>query len=221
MKKSRRSYLFSLMPLCILFIVGCQEKPHKPREESVKAPEQIISTEQAQELFDNYSHRRVPLIQKYEDSLNEDSKFDVARFGYYDYKTIKRYIAYIEQEAERANVEISTLRFYFGNYPDKFEDGRSPKHPKQNSFFLVPTLKQDGKEFPFSVLSDGQGNYKAKLLSNNFKLTKDKKISGVFYRTKKSSASIFPNFFDKPTTFFQDDEESLILNESNMVPPPY
>ena len=150
MKRSGRFNLFSLLPISILFLAfGCQEQSEKPKTESVKAPEQIISTNQAQELFDNYSSRRAPLIQKFEDSLNKESRFDVARYGYYDYKTIKKYIAYIEQEAEKAKVEISTLRFYFGNYPNKkqFADGRKVKHPRQNSFFIVPTLKKDGKEY--------------------------------------------------------------------------
>lgn len=203
-----------------MLLIGCQEKPDKPREDIVKAPEQIISTKQAQELFDNYSHKRVPLIQKYEDSLNPEEKFDVARYGYYDYRTIKEYIAYIEQEAKHANVDISTIRFYFANYPDKFKDGESAKHPRQNSFFLVPTLKQDGKEFPFSVVSDGKENYRAKLLKDNFKL-QEKGIGAMLYERNASNASFFPNFFNKPDTFFLDDEVSLILNEINVVPPPY
>ena len=224
MKRSGRFNLFSLLPISILFLAfGCQEQSEKPKTESVKAPEQIISTNQAQELFDNYSSRRAPLIQKFEDSLNKESRFDVARYGYYDYKTIKKYIAYIEQEAEKAKVEISTLRFYFGNYPNKqkFKDGRAVKHPRQNSFFIVPTLKKDGKEFPFSVVSNGKENYNAKLLKNNFKISKSKEVGSLFYHNEKSSASIFPNFFNKPANLLYDDEGSLILNEIGVVPPPY
>ncbi len=203
MRNAKKLTLISSLILFLLFL-GCKEKEHQTEEPTVKPPEQIITVKEAQVMFDNYTNRRVPLIQTYEDSINPKEKFDVARYGYYDYKTIKNYIAFIEQEAKKANVEISTLRFYFSNYPND----TNLKHPRQNSFFILPTTMVDGKEYGFSVLSDDRGNYKAELLKNNFIIEPP---------TITEEASFLPKI-----SFFKEDvEQSLIINESNISPPPY
>lgn len=223
MKTPKNLTVFSLLLLLSFGLFSCQDaiKKETTQEQVVKAPKQIISTKQAQEMFDNYTERRVPLIQKYEDSIAPNTKFDVGRYTYYDYKTIKDYIAYIEQEAANAKVDISTLRFYFSNYPNKknFPDGSEVNHPKQNSFFIVPTLNKDGKEYGFYTVSDGQGNSKAELLTKNFIIRKSEMMDNSSGRTK-TEASLSPFSFLKPVVLFQD-ETSLILNHSNTIPPPY
>ncbi|MDO6492331.1 MAG: hypothetical protein ACSHW4_15405 [Cellulophaga sp.] len=210
MMTNKMKAFYFILSLSILVVSSC-ESPKKQQEEhpelakEVKPPSEIISTKKAQTLFDSYSKRRAPLIQEYEDKLDPSTTFDVARYGYYDLETLKNYIAFIEQEAKKADVKISTLRFYLANYPDSKEY----KHPKQNTFFIAPTTTVDGKEYPFSVITDGK-TYKPKFLKDNF-------IIKPFEKTTTEEASFFPNI----SFFNEDDEQSLILNEFGLFPPPY
>ncbi|MCL5245263.1 hypothetical protein M4I21_05555 [Cellulophaga sp. 20_2_10] len=207
-KKNAFYFILSVSLLIITSSCNEQKKVHEelpePKKE-VKPPAQLISTKKAQVLFDAYSERRAPLIQEYEDKLDPSTTFDVARYGYYDLETLKNYISFIEQEAKKANVKISNVRFYLANYPNNEEY----KYPKQNTFFIAPTTIVDGKDYAFSVVRDGK-TYKPKLLKDNF-------IIKPFKQTTTKEASFFP----KISFFNDDDEQSLILNETHMVPPPY
>lgn len=220
----------NLLPILVLLVSGItsckfnkeQEPTQLPEPAPVEAPDQIISLAQAKIMYDAYGERRVGLIEKFENEQSPDKKFDVARFGSYDYKTIKAYLSYIEQEAKKANVELSTLRFYFSNYPDQknFENGKEIKHPKQNSFFIIPTTK-DGKneDYAFYIQEDGMGVNTPVLLSDNLNpIKQDNKDSKEGLGSQKSEASLLPNLSTKPM-FAKD--KSLILNEANMIPPPY
>ena len=64
---------------------------------------------------------------------------------------LKKYMAYIENEAKLAGEELSTLRFYFANYPDqdKFPDGKEVVHRRQNSIMMSPTVKRNDKDYIF------------------------------------------------------------------------
>src|SRR5690606_7375623 len=214
-----------LFLVSIFLIVSC--KPEKDKEPgpgtdvTVKAPEQIVTVAQAKAMYDAYGKRRVGLIEKYENEQSPDKKFDVARYGYYDYQTIKDYLMYIEQEAEKANVEISTLRFYFSNYPDQktFENGREIKHPKQNSFFIIPTTKAtDNKDYAFYIREGDDGKSLPMFLTDNLDPKREGNRDKEGSVERKSEASFAPNIF--PVPMF-DADHSLILNEGDMVPPPY
>ena len=232
----------SLKPLFILAIliglVGCGEQRAKENgegqheeDQEVKAPDQIISVDQAKKMFENYTKRRAPLIERYEDSINRYEKkskdtFDVARYTYYDYKTIKQYLAYIEQEAKLANVEISTLRFYFSNYPDKpnFEGGRKIVHPRQNSIFIMPTIKEDGKDFGFYTADGEPGKRKAVLLTYELDEYSIKGMGAQEVGSEKSYATFVPNLSTStskgPSINFYGNR-STILNEGGSAPPPH
>ena len=150
------SLFLTIFTSCLFF--GCKEIDS---ETTIDPPKQIISVEQAREMYDAYSQRRVPLIQKYEDSISSDStKFTPTRYAEYDFEAIKQYIAYIEQEAKDADIQISTLRFYLSNYPDgeKFGDGNDIKYPRRNTFFVVPTMAYQGNNVGF-YLEDSRGKY--------------------------------------------------------------
>ena len=171
-------------------------------------------------MYSNYSERRLPLIQKYEDSINRekgvDKKFDVARYVSYDYATIKQYLAFIEEEAKKADVEISTLRFYLSNYPDKpvFNAKDSVLHPRQNSIILSPTLKKGDKNYLFYVENTGKST-KPILLSDSFGEIKGFGLNKI---KQKSHASIIPNFTKPNTSMFS--ETSLTMNRGHSAPPP-
>ncbi|MEH6679151.1 MAG: hypothetical protein V7724_01330 [Sediminicola sp.] len=212
MKNLKKILMGTSIPL---FLISCAEPPKEVG--TVKAPEKIIPVPEAKEMYDNYTERRVPLIQHYEDSINNyETKFDVARYAYYDYETIKNYLAFIEQEAKLANVEISTLRFYFSNYPDKttFNDGKKILHPRQDSFFLQPTIKKGDMEYAFYTAEGEKGQRIPVLLTDQ--LEEASQFGSTNAASQKSYASMVPS-----SAYILKAEQSLILNEGSGVPPPY
>jgi hypothetical protein len=239
-KKSATRLL--LIPILIGFI-GCNTKLDRetPAAALVNAPKQIIAVDEARSFYDDYTKRRVPLIQRYEDSINRvrasdklpkvqqradtskaqkeegPARFDVARYVYYDYATIKQYIEYIEQEAKMANVEISTLRLYFSNYPD------DPQfvHPRQNSIMLSPTVKRGERDYLFYI-GELDGKAEAVLLDNAFGPMKPDGMGDASPGDGKSYASFVPSLgSNRPNPVLPLQEgKSLTLNRGNGVPPP-
>jgi len=248
MKNVRKKSLAGLLFIGLVFLTftscdGCKQNgdDNKPKEE-VKAPEQIVTVVQARKMYDNYSKHRVPIIQKYEDSSRQDRKdykiqqnkmqkqeagiekdtFDVARYGYYDLDTMKQYIAYIEQEAARANVNISSLRFYFSNYPDKKEiEGRPILHPKQNSFFLIPTIEKGEREYAFFIREKEPGKWHPVLLSDQLEELGSQGLGAVYKTNDKVHASIVPSLTTSSSSPTYLNDTSLTMNEVDMVPPPH
>lgn len=209
-----------LVSILLFGAASCGQDP-KTDVITVKAPAQIVTVAQAKSMYDAYGERRVGLIEKYENEQSPDKKFDVARYGYYDYQTIKDYLTYIEQEAKKANVEIATLRFYFSNYPDQktFGDGREIKHPKQNSFFIIPTTKTaDNEDYAFYIREGDDGKSLPMLLTDNLNPKKNGELGQKESGNRKSEASFMPSV---SSASMYGGDRSLILNEGNMVPPPY
>ncbi len=245
MKHISKKFTTPLLLAMILFGIGaCNTKIDReiPAAAVVDAPKQIIAVDEAKGFYDDYTKRRVPLIQRYEDSINRvrakdklqrmqqqgdtakvqaeagPAQFDVARYVYYDYATIKQYLEYIEQEAKMANVEISTLRLYFSNYPD------DPQfvHPRQNSIMLSPTLKKGDRDYLFYI-GESEGKAEAILLDNAFVPMKADGMGDGSTRDGKSYASFVPipgTNHPNPAMPLQDGK-SLTLNRGNGVPPPY
>ena len=223
--------LFSLVVL-IAFIFSfnsCAEKKEKEKKETpeVLAPAQIVQIDQAKEMYENYTDRRLPLIQHYEDSINGGKeKFDVARYVSYDYETIKQYMAFIEQEAKKANVEISGLRFYFSNYPKgaKFENGESIVHPRQNSVMLSPTLKRGDRDYLFYI-GGTEAKQEPVLLSDSFGSVKGQGIGVNGNGDNIAYASFIPSSTNATTnttlnaSFYAG--TSLTMNRGQGAPPPY
>jgi len=249
MIRLKKTLLSLLVLSTLLFSFNrCAEKMEKEEVPVVLAPAQIVPVDQAKDMYDNYTKRRVPLIQHYEDSINRYSRgkkirqekksgedmqmskdgkpFDVARYVSYDYATIKQYLAFIEQEAKMANVEISGLRFYFSNYPKgpKFENGDSIVHPRQNSVMLSPTLKKGERDYLFYI-GGTEAKQEAVLLSDSFGLVKGQGIGDSGNGDQKSYASFIPSL-DKTSanttlnaSFYAG--TSLTMNRGNGAPPPH
>ena len=216
----------------ILAALGCNEqtneKPKNPIQEdkkTVKPPNEIIAISEAKSMYESYEKRRVPLIQQYEDSINTEKgikkEFDVGRFVYYDYKTIKQYLAYIEQEAADANVEISTLRLYYSNYPDEevFLNSKTTiKHPRQNSLMLSPTYNDGERDFLFYIAQGPEGK-QAVPLNNSFETIKG--YGNINDTNTKAYASFAPNLNSANVApAVLQGKESLTLNRGTGVPPP-
>ncbi len=239
MKHTKRALATVVFSFLILSsFIYCEEKKKEqegddnPKEEEVvDPPRQIVSLEQAKETYNNYTDRRVGLIEESERPKEDGSKFEVTRYTYYDYETIKQYMAYIEQEARRANVKISSLRFYFSNYPDStsFASGRKVPHPRQNSIFLIPATENEGLEYPFFIEEKEEGKWESVLLTGQLDLLADQmdKEKGMGLNSEgrtKAYAGFIPAT-ESPNVYmsmpnFSHHQKSLILNEGSSAPPP-
>lgn len=206
----------------ILNLSSCIEKDKKPQEEEekpkeVKAPKNIISLEQAEAVYQNYSKHRITIIQNYETQERDPSaSFEAARFVDFDYDTIKKYIAYVDQEAAKAGVKkVTTLRLYFANYPNKedFPDGKKVVHPRQNSIFITPTLEKDGGNYSFYIGDDG----KPKLVIDWKDNSMQKGMGALNEDSERNQASMIPNFSLNSSL---EGGHSLIMNRSGSGPPP-
>lgn len=209
-----------LILICInFFLFSCNDaSTHSEPPYEGPPKDHIISVERAQEMFDAYSQRRVPIIQEYEDKLVPDqAPFTPTRYAEYDLKTIKQYIAYIEHEAMQANVNINTLRFYLSNYPnsDKFPNGDSVKYPRRNSLFVVPTMDYKGTNVTFSIEERG-GTYTAVPIKKPTQI-KEKNQNKADSTGQMNEAGFF---MSNSTTVQGGGTTSLILNDSQLAPPP-
>lgn len=225
MKNAKRVLWKSAIPLIIVFgLFSCGDRKQKPKEEKpkeekpviVEAPENIISLEQADAIYENYTKHRLPLIETYETRERAPSeKFEAARFVDFDYESIKKYIAYVDQEAAKGGVKkVTKLRLYFANYPNekKFKDGKDIVHPRQNSIFLLPTLEKNDQDYGFYIGEDG----KAKLI-RDWSSEMQKGMGSLNKQEEIQHASIVPNFF---TSNSLQGDKSLTYNHGNGGPPP-
>jgi hypothetical protein len=190
---------------------GKKDQPQKVDAVEINAPNNIISLQEADDIYNNYTKHRVAAIESYEaQERASEEAFEAARFVSYDIETIKNYIKFVEQESKKAGVTPNTLRFYFANYPDKnnFPSGKKVVHKKQNSIFILPTLSEKGEDYGYYIGSDGKAKYikdwKANLGDGTEKLK------------SKSEASFLPSFSN---TVYSN--QSLILNRGQSGPPPY
>lgn len=183
-------------------------QPEKTSEAA--APEQIIPLETARVYYQNYNDRRAPLIARYEDSLNRArgirDSFPVARYVAFDYKVIKQYMAYIEQEAARAGTDISGLRIYFANNPDEARF----THPRQNSLFLIPTVEVEGGQYGLYIQGEKPG-----YLNWQLQPWQGQGMGMLDEPGHKAEAG----FLSSPV--FIQGEKSLILNFGGSGPPPW
>lgn len=223
--------------LALSMLLACEEHVD-PQPPNTQPPSEIVSVRQAKQMFDSYSNRRIPIIKRYEETVvDTTAEFHPTRFGEYDYETMKNYMAFIESEAALANVEIGGLRFYLTNYPKAtaFSDGEPVRYPRQNSFIIVPTTQVDGEQQGFitRVTADGGRTMvliKDWLLENQpenlrVKPNRTSKETGAVPK-EENLGSLKPQLlFINPFTgsampVMGGDDISLILNESNLRPPP-
>lgn len=209
-----------LLAFVNLMFISCQESIGGPDPGPVNPPSQIISVERASEMYDSYSLRRVPIIKKYEDSIASDiASFTPTRYAKYDLETIKQYVAYVEYQAKLANVDVKTLRFYLSNYPnsEKFPNGDNVRYPKRNSLFMVPTMEYNGQNVGFSI-EEVDGKYSAVPINSNANTGEDNQNKSQAESEGQLNEAGF--FISKSASIQGGGTTSLILNDSQIVPPP-
>jgi len=237
--------------LFVLLLSSCWEegKPQPGDEDTGKftKPNGIIDPAEARKAYVRYGERRLPLIKKYEDSIDrqgkeekmpqkikqneskstannqEKQKFEPARFIHFKYDSIKKYLAYIEREAELSGEKIESLRIYFSNNPEQKEYSKGVEivHPRQNSVMLSPTIKRNNEEFIFFTVDDAVDKRKAFTLSDDFIETEKGANSFDSQKDSKSKAGLMPNLFsssaNSPNPLFA--ANSTTYNRGSGSPP--
>ena len=122
--------LLTLLFVSVIILEGCNEKPAHPTEGgSIPPPKIIIDVQEAEDMYHRYGKDIVPILEKNNPNLKATRSLSI------DYKTLKDYIAFIDQEAAAANdTKISGLRIYFAKYEDSKNDGRA-------TVFLNPIME--------------------------------------------------------------------------------
>ena len=211
--------ILCVLVLTSIFSCNQQQKENEPNPKNppiVVAPANIISLNEANAIYDNYSEHRVSLIQPYETKQRQpDEKFEASRFVDFDYDSLKQYIAYIDQEAHAGGVKkVTKLRLYFANYPneEKFPNGKKVIHKRQNSIFMVPTLEKEGINYGFFIGSNG----KAELIKD-WKKSSNEGMGFSYDKKQEALAGFVPKF--SLNTSLQD-SKSLAFNFGQGGPPP-
>lgn len=199
----------------MIFVFALSCKPGDQTEAMsapVDPPKQIISIDQAATMFKEYSNRRVPQVVAALDSTEQEN-FIPARYTEFDYKVIKQYMAYIEQEAAAANTEIESLRIYYAVYPPGM-GGKS----KKSTVFLVPAAEIDGENRAFEVRTEGERT-EAVAIPWDFG-TGVEQMGMHTQKDQRQYATFGPAPFNSTTSAVQGDR-SLVLNDGNTAPPPW
>lgn len=197
-----------LLIVILIFFVACNTQKKEPAPEMddeskdiVERPGDIISLDEADSLFVNYSRRRADAIIKME-SMEDGEAFKPVRFVSFDLETVKKYIAFVEQEAIKGGTKVDSLRVYLGNYG---VEAKGPNN-RHNTLFILPSAKAEGSYGGIYIGDDGS----AKLISNYFH-----KNEGGENGQGKSKASFVPNW----NSSLMQGGGSLILNYGNCCPP--
>ncbi len=136
MKTKSIQKLVFFLAIMTLFFQSCKEK--------IEAPRQTIDYEYANSLEDEFIKTRGAIINKYLNLEEEDR-----REFWFDLEELKKYIAYIEQEAKPLGYENLGIRIYNGAYPrdEKYPD------PGYSTVFLVPTGNKTNSKASFFPIS--------------------------------------------------------------------
>ena len=192
----------------------------------------LITSNQAKEMYENYTSNRVNPIVEHEKQQRNGKKFSPTRYASYSWSEFNDYIDYIkcvENLLKRDTIYkdgIQSLRIYFAQYPNstkfksvdevigvraaKGQNDDPADYQGRNTIFILPTL-QNGKEehaFEFNI-------------DNNDKIG----ITNLFeFKNKIPQNFKPPNFMANvgtPGMIPVSESHSTILNEAGLTPPPH
>lgn len=143
-----------------LLLVDCKGDHNNQNDDNdgpptvvVDRPNMAIELGEAIALYQNYGTNRVNLIESYEEEQGNVDEFLATRSLTFDFKELKQYIKYIEQEAKASNTNIKGLRVYLGQY-----DLKNSPYPSSETVFFNPTMKtESGNEVSFAI-KNNNGN---------------------------------------------------------------
>ncbi|MET2983672.1 hypothetical protein [Aureibaculum conchae] len=201
---SKIKYSFLLYLAATSLLISCQDQ--KPRHENQKPTKEmlahIIKTEKAVEIYKNYEEQRLNILKDTLQAIYKDENFNDTRRVWFDLKTLKNYIAYVEKRSAENDITPEGLQFYFSVYGD--DEGKQKNH---QTFFIAPTTENKGKQSGYTLE------------------TIDDKTQPLFLKTILSSGRYTPSqnqqmdkagFFSLTTL---DGDEGLLYNKSQGSPP--
>ena len=131
----------------VVLAISCQEK-QDPCEDTITKEDiqamkenHLIDLNDAVKMYDKYDKLRIKF---FKDSLKRryGNDFKDTRNVWFDIKTIKAYIKYIEENASDAE----GLAFYFGVKSSEARKGKN-----HQSFFIAPTVKNGERQSGFTI----------------------------------------------------------------------
>ena len=201
---SKISKLFLMYIVFTALIISCKEIKPNNQETSVEENykiihDNIIPLSDAEALYQNYYKMRIN-IEK--DTLQKlyGNEFEDTRMVWFDLKTIKNYIEYVEKKSAENKITPEGLQFYFSVYPnDEKKYGNQRNH---QTFFISPTTLNNDSQSGYT-LNGGKVVFLKNVLNNN--------ENQMQQNPKVEKASFFS------TTLDHDD--GLLLNRGGGTPP--
>lgn len=152
--KPKFKYSLLLYLTATTLLISCGNE--KTQQEVVVEPTKemlahIIKTEAAVNMYQNYGRERIAILK---DTLNKlyGKDFEDTRRVWFDLKTLKNYIAYVEKRSADNNITPEGLEFYFSVYP-RDKDGNQKNH---QTFFIAPTTKDNGVQSGYTLETIGE-----------------------------------------------------------------
>ncbi|GAA4273887.1 hypothetical protein U6A24_01895 [Aquimarina gracilis] len=154
----------ALLGALIAFLIfGKQGRDFGPYPPSGN-PVDTLSFVEILDFYDNFDNLDT-VIRNYTRQRNNDPSFETSRAVSFDYQGLIDYLDFIQNNAEEANIKISQLRFYFGQYGSNV--GKDKKF-KQTLFFNPTTVFSSGEkqgDLSYAILRSGNKTSAVPLIS--------------------------------------------------------
>jgi len=214
----RRIKSVLLLSVVIFVLHSCKKCDDCNSFQNQTEPACIIALENALEMYKAYSDKRVGIIQVSE-MKNGNPGFQPTRYLEMEFDKLKEYLNYIECESDKANTEISMIRFYLATYPEteQFISGDTVKFPSHNTIFMTPTTLVNGEHLGYFTRGKGEKN-RVPVYFKDF-LGDMGGIRGL-RREKSDWNKITQASFFSLTVQDTLEDRSLVGNDMNVVPPP-
>ncbi|WP_204344386.1 hypothetical protein [Psychroserpens algicola] len=227
MKTFYRSSVILL--LIVIAVFSCEKKKKQTFDNLFK--KHIISEQQGIDMFHEFHNSRTNLIEPILQNHYNDSTFQDTKFVWVSLDDMKTYIHFVETiQKENPTKDVSGLRLYFAAYPNSNEfNGKRIKHPRQQTFFMIPTVKNKRSteknvnlnHLPFVIESKGDN-----VLKGSFKIVEelmldyDKKLRLDTYN--KTDINLESSFGARSLLAQESNKTTIstIFNEGEMSPPP-
>ena len=221
-------YRLSVILLLIAIAVFSCEKNNAQSFDNL-FKKHIISENQGVDMFREFQNSRTNVIEPILKKRYNDSAFEDTKFVWVSLDDMKEYMHFIETiQKENPKRDVSGLRLYFAAYPNSKEfNGKRIKHPRQQTFFMIPTVKNQRatsrnvnlNHLPFVIEPKGnnalKGNFK---IVEELMLDYDKKSRIDTYN--KTNNVQEGSFSAIRLTNRKQETTSTIFNEGEMSPPP-
>ncbi len=144
--------------------------------------------------------------------------FEDTRINTFDFYELKNYLAYMEEEAKKKNIQLKGVSFIKGVYTE--ENAPKPEYVNYENLLYTPTTIINGQEVEIDVLSSTKDNIvtlKSKLEKFNYEWRYDNKENFKLKSSKKLEKKALKSIMMNDDGF--SDEESGLANKTHLSPP--